>query len=317
MKLKQVLAVMLSSVMVLSAAPTEVFAFDDPGFLTDSSGGTADEGSEQLEAGNASAASAEADGNFDEGAAQEDIAERTSDVSMAQGDTADAASGGNAVQGDISEAASDGNAEQNNIADVAPDGISGQNDISDEISNEEELQQDMQGGDSLEKEETDAAAIDVFSDGESADSVDTQTAKSVTASGAVNDNVTWTLYEDGELVISGNGLVPPYYSETSVPWNSYKSQITSLTVEDGITYIGDYAFFGCGILENVTIADSVVEVGRKLFEECTSLEHVTLSKNLKAIPECMFTKCVSLTSIDLPDSIITIGEQAFAYCTKL
>ena len=42
MKLKQVLAVMLSSVMVLSAAPTEVFAFDDPGFLTDSSGGTAD-----------------------------------------------------------------------------------------------------------------------------------------------------------------------------------------------------------------------------------------------------------------------------------
>lgn len=39
MKLKQVLAVVLSSVMVLSAAPTEVFAFDDPGFLTDSSGG--------------------------------------------------------------------------------------------------------------------------------------------------------------------------------------------------------------------------------------------------------------------------------------
>lgn len=83
MKLKQVLAVMLSSVMVLSAAPTEVFAFDDPGFLTDSSGGTADGEAGQLEAGNASAASAEADGNFDEGAAQEDIAERTSDVSMA------------------------------------------------------------------------------------------------------------------------------------------------------------------------------------------------------------------------------------------
>lgn len=98
MKLKQVLAVMLSSVMVLSAAPTEVFAFDDPGFLTDSSGGIADGEAGQLEAGNASAASAEADGNFDEGAAQEDIAERTSDVSMAQGDTADAASGGNAVQ---------------------------------------------------------------------------------------------------------------------------------------------------------------------------------------------------------------------------
>ena len=53
MKLKQVLAVMLSSVMVLSAAPTEVFAFDDPGVLTDSSGGIADGEAGQLEAGNA------------------------------------------------------------------------------------------------------------------------------------------------------------------------------------------------------------------------------------------------------------------------
>ena len=83
-------------------------------------------------------------------------------------------------------------------------------------------------------------------------------------------------------------------------------------MEDGITYIGDYAFFSdVAFLKTLQFADSVVEVGRKLFEECTSLEHVTLSKNLKAIPECMFTKCVSLTSIDLPDSIITIGEQAF------
>lgn len=72
MKLKQVLAVMLSSVMVLSAAPTEVFAFDGLGVLTDSSGGIADEGSEQLENGNASVASSEADGIFDEGTAQEE-----------------------------------------------------------------------------------------------------------------------------------------------------------------------------------------------------------------------------------------------------
>lgn len=123
MKLKQVLAVMLSSVMVLSAAPTEVFAFDDLGVLTDSSGGTADEGSEQLENGNASVASSEADGIFDEGTAQEE--------------NADVAADGSAVQGDISDAASDGNAEQNDIAD--------------EISQDEELQQDTQGSDSLEK----------------------------------------------------------------------------------------------------------------------------------------------------------------------
>ena len=246
MKLKQVLAVMLSSVMVLSAAPTEVFAFDDPGFLTDSSGGTADEGSEQLENGNASVASSEADGIFDEGTAQEE--------------NADVAADGSAVQGDISDAASDGNAEQNDIAD--------------EISQDEELQQDTQGSDSLEKEETDAVAVDMFSDGESADPADTQVAKSVKASGAVADNITWTLYEDGELAISGTGDMPSYYG-ASVPWNNYKGQITSLTVEAGITGIGDYTFSGCGALESAMIADSVITIGTHVFEECTSLENVT------------------------------------------
>ena len=72
------------------------------------------------------------------------------------------------------------------------------------IFNEEELQQDTQGGDSLEKEETDAESrLMRFRTGRVQILEDTQAAKSVTASGAVADNVTWTLYEDGELAISG------------------------------------------------------------------------------------------------------------------
>ena len=69
--------------------------------------------------------------------------------------------------------------------------------------------------------------------------------------GAQGDNLTWTLYDDGELVISGEGETPFYYiSEKAVeisspfvpPWYDYFDDIRVITVEEGVTGIGDDAF---------------------------------------------------------------------------
>ncbi len=69
--------------------------------------------------------------------------------------------------------------------------------------------------------------------------------------GAQGDNLTWTLYEDGELVISGEGETPFYYiTEKGVeissplipPWYDYFDDIRVITVEEGVTGIGDDAF---------------------------------------------------------------------------
>ncbi len=69
--------------------------------------------------------------------------------------------------------------------------------------------------------------------------------------GAQGDNLTWTLYDDGELVISGEGETPFYYiteacieksSPLIPPWFDYSDDIRVITVEEGVTGIGYDAF---------------------------------------------------------------------------
>lgn len=71
--------------------------------------------------------------------------------------------------------------------------------------------------------------------------------------GENGENLTWTLYDDGELVISGEGKMDWYYVnlkgedeflEVLPPWYSYYSQIKVITLEEGVTSIGNHAFAG-------------------------------------------------------------------------
>lgn len=59
--------------------------------------------------------------------------------------------------------------------------------------------------------------------------------------GAQGENLTWTLYDDGELVISGEGEMTNF-PHNSAPWMNLSSQIFVITVEEGVTYLGYEAF---------------------------------------------------------------------------
>ena len=85
--------------------------------------------------------------------------------------------------------------------------------------------------------------------------------------GAEGENLTWTLYDDGELVISGEGEMDWYYVEhesggketiRSAPWSKYYETIKVITVEDGVTSIGNDAFVSKNINYNkVSIPSSL------------------------------------------------------------
>ena len=47
----------------------------------------------------------------------------------------------------------------------------------------------------------------------------------------------------GVMTVSGTGAMGD-----DQPWSSYKSEITSVVIENGVTSIGNYAFTGCGNL---------------------------------------------------------------------
>lgn len=157
MKLKKIMAVLLSSLMVLSAAPADVFAIDDLSALTDSSGENVAEAEEETEA--------------------EDIG-----------------------------------------------GFSDEEDFTSE-----------------------------FSDGESTDPVEdftsVQAAGNVVASGKVNEAITWSVNNNGVLLIEGTGDMPDYSGQTvdgvqktTAPWADWTQLITEITIGSGITGIGNNAF---------------------------------------------------------------------------
>ena len=61
-------------------------------------------------------------------------------------------------------------------------------------------------------------------------------------SGSCGTNVSWNLDKNtGVLTISGSGVMNNYYFASDIPWYSYVKYITSLTIENGVTSIGDYA----------------------------------------------------------------------------
>ena len=158
---------------------------------------------------------------------------------------------------------------------------------------------------------------------------------------------TWTL--DGtHLTISGNGKMGDYRWADFAPW---VRDITSVTIENGVTSIGDYAFSGCAKLTSITIPESVTDIGNAAFLDCTGLVAITVDENNKnlssadgvvynkdkttliiypegkttaiipdgvtTIADDAFAGCINLTSVTIPDSVTSIDYDAFSGCTGL
>lgn len=139
--------------------------------------------------------------------------------------------------------------------------------------------------------------------------------------GGTTGKLTWTLTEDGVLTITGEGPMPDYRdggtSETP-PWYPHVNRISSLTIGEGVTRIGDYAFMLCSFVTKVVIPESVTSMGDWAFFNCSSLTTVTFEKGsqLKTIGGGSsyygaFSYCTALTSIEIPASVETIGASAF------
>lgn len=97
----------------------------------------------------------------------------------------------------------------------------------------------------------------------------------------------------------------------------FNSVVTSVTIPDSVTSIGDNAFGFCSQLTNISIPNSVTYIGFSAFAHCTSLKSITLPSSLSSISEALFSGCSQLTTIHIPDSVPSIQSYAFYHCRNL
>lgn len=114
----------------------------------------------------------------------------------------------------------------------------------------------------------------------------------------------WTL--DGTtLTISGNGEMEDYSSVDELPW---RTAVQTLVIAQGVTRIGEYAFYKCEELKEVTIAASVRHIGANAFYSCSSLQRVTFEEGsvCECIDERAFEWCEALTEFAIPESVLRV-----------
>ena len=136
-------------------------------------------------------------------------------------------------------------------------------------------------------------------------------------SGSCGENVTWTLTADGTLTISGTGAMTDYTYDSRSPWYSCRTYIKRVVMQQGVTSIGDHAFWDCSGLTSVTIPDGVTSIGGDAFSGCAALTSVTIPGSVTSIGGGAFSGCTSLTSVAIPSSVTEIGGSAFSGCTGL
>jgi len=158
---------------------------------------------------------------------------------------------------------------------------------------------------------------------------------------------------------SGNVAIPAsivfdgvHYNVTSIAMDAFNrcSDLTSVTIPNGIKSIGTLSFCYCSSLQSLHIPSSVTNISSDAFAGCSSLESISVDRsnpvydsrdNCNAIVETstntMITACVNtvipksvtqlgddaywgckkLTSMIIPPNITTIGYSTFSNCTNL
>ena len=137
--------------------------------------------------------------------------------------------------------------------------------------------------------------------------------------GQCGDNVYWEFDETtSKLIISGEGDMWNYDMSDNDETNDspfYNNHdIITVTIEDGVTSIGDFAFAYALYLRSIEIPYSVTKINIAAFISCINLTSVNIPDSITAIDDGAFAACVSLRNINIPESVVYIGKEAFMGC---
>lgn len=172
------------------------------------------------------------------------------------------------------------------------------------------------------------------------------------------DSLTWSFdSSDGTLTVAGTGDMADYdqyfYYEgcdddwdnpkswgiNAPPWYRLREQVKRVCIAEGITGIGNNAFYcfeqlseiefpqtlqkigdgvfeGCPELQAVSLPDSLCEIGSSAFC-CTYLQQITVPGSVRTLGNNCFSDNDALTAVELQEGLKKIGDRCFSYCPCL
>ena len=92
--------------------------------------------------------------------------------------------------------------------------------------------------------------------------------------------------------------------------------LMEVKLPEGLTYLGNYAFFGAAKLKSITLPSTLTTIGLGAFDECAGLTGIKIPSDVKTIKEGAFGG-TGLTSVTIPDKVETLGQDVFENCTQL
>ena len=123
-----------------------------------------------------------------------------------------------------------------------------------------------------------------------------------------DDNDYYTIDDNRALLVDGGKTLFAYAPANTEPL---------YTIPEGVTSIGEEAFYGCSSLTSVFLPSTLSSIGYDAFDRCSSLTSITIPEGVTSIGIYAFNVCSSLTSVSLPSTLTSIGRDAFSGCYAL
>ena len=140
----------------------------------------------------------------------------------------------------------------------------------------------------------------------------------VIASGVcgTSNNLIWELTDDGTLTITGSGQMTNFAWESAVPWSSHRANITTIVLPNGLTNIGEFAFYQCNI-SSINIPNTVTVIEEYAFAECKELTSVVIPNSVETIKLAAFIYNYKLTKVVLGSSVEKLEHTVFKMCSAI
>lgn len=118
-----------------------------------------------------------------------------------------------------------------------------------------------------------------------------------------------------------------WYKSIAIDMSAFADQtnLTKVTVPNGVTTVATYAFLNCTNLKKVNLPESLTTLGGCVFWGCTNLTSVgpigsgasvEIPSGIAEIPGAVFRDCDGLTSVSIPEGVVTVAD-AFRSCDAL